>query len=87
MLGSSTLHSCGFVLDVSGIFYICFRVVLGLILEAILALVLGSIFGALGVQHVSKVLLKIDSKFDIETNGFRGRPSTNEIPGLVARRG
>ena len=47
---------------------------------------LGSTFGALVVQEVTKIASKINAKTGIEKNTFRGRPTILEGTGLVARK-
>ena len=50
-------------------------------------LVLGSTFGALEDQEVTKMLSKFNAQICIGKSRFKGCPSTNGLARLVARRG
>ena len=84
--GLSTLHSC----DIFMIFLLLSMVSLALFWDRFWKpfwLVLGSTFGALSHQKVTKMSSKIDVGIDIEKSRFRGCLGTKEILEQVARRG
>ena len=67
-------------------FHVSFCLVLGLILEAVLAR-FGIYFWSSRGAEVSRIISRINTKISIEKNRFREGMSTKGPSGLVARRG